>query len=385
MTTPPLPDAPFPEDRRAGTQEADLTGSERTLRTYPCPACGADLEFEIEQRRLSCPYCGEGRELTPPEQPYQEQDYYEALETLKEQRSQPDVDLGLDRQLECDSCGAIVNFHGHLTSQHCAYCGTPIQKEFGRGREPRLPIDAVLPFHITKDRADQALGRWVQSRWFAPNDFKRHARGNLAGIYLPFWTYDCLTHTSYSGQRGNHYWVTVGSGKEQKRVRRTRWWPASGQFRKFFDDVLVIASQSLSGKIARRLEPWPLGHCVPANPEVVAGFLAEQYQVPLERGFSEASQRIQSQLRTDVKTRIGGDEQRIHSMNVDHLAIHFKSVLLPVWLLGYQYQDCRYQVAVNAGTGEVQGNRPYSWIKIGLFAATLAGIAFTVWKVGFER
>ena len=49
-----------------------------------------------------------------------------------------------------------------------------------------------------------------------------------------------------------------------------------------------------------------------------------------------------------------------------------KHLLLPVWMLAYRYHDKPYRVFVNAGTGEVQGERPYSWVKI-LFAV-LAGV-----------
>lgn len=42
-------------------------------------------------------------------------------------------------------------------------------------------------------------------------------------------------------------------------------------------------------------------------------------------------------------------------------------------MLAYKYRDKSYQVVINAGTGEVHGDRPYSWIKI-MFTA-LAAIA----------
>jgi hypothetical protein len=41
--------------------------------------------------------------------------------------------------------------------------------------------------------------------------------------------------------------------------------------------------------------------------------------------------------------------------------------------LAYRYHQKVYQVMINAATGEVQGERPYSWVKILL--AVLAGLA----------
>jgi hypothetical protein len=46
--------------------------------------------------------------------------------------------------------------------------------------------------------------------------------------------------------------------------------------------------------------------------------------------------------------------------------------LLPVWMLAYRYKGKSYQVVVNAATGEVQGDRPWSAWKIAL--AVIAGL-----------
>ena len=65
-----------------------------------------------------------------------------------------------------------------------------------------------------------------------------------------------------------------------------------------------------------------------------------------------------------MRQRIGGDEQRISHQQTQYNGITYKHLLLPLWLLAYRYQDKVYQVAINAGTGEVQGERPYSVWKI---------------------
>ena len=39
-------------------------------------------------------------------------------------------------------------------------------------------------------------------------------------------------------------------------------------------------------------------------------------------------------------------------------------LLLPVWIGAYRFHDRVFQIAVNARTGEVQGDRPYSSVKI---------------------
>ena len=40
------------------------------------------------------------------------------------------------------------------------------------------------------------------------------------------------------------------------------------------------------------------------------------------------------------------------------------TALLPLWMFVYRYGDKPFHVYVNGATGEVQGERPYSWVKI---------------------
>ena len=123
----------------------------------------------------------------------------------------------------------------------------------------------------------------------------------------------------------------------------------------------------------RELEPWPLLAAVPFSPEAMAGFLAQTYSIPLDIGFSDfARPRIDGAIADEVRWRIGGDEQRIHSIHTRYDALTYKHLLLPVWMLAYRYHDRSYRVVVNATTGEVQGERPWSWIKITLAAVAAA-------------
>jgi len=84
-------------------------------------------------------------------------------------------------------------------------------------------------------------------------------------------------------------------------------------------------------------------------------------------------------IRDDVRSDIGGDEQRIHDVDTAYDRVTFKHLLLPVYLGAYRYKAKSYQILVNARTGEVFGERPYSAAKIALFvAAILAVVAIVI-------
>jgi len=342
---------------------------------FPCEGCGADLRFDIGVQNLKCPYCGYIKQIELPEEAeIAEQDFHEMLARLRQLHEQRDTqDHSGEQEVRCDSCGGTVLFVGSLTSTECPYCASPVQLSDIEQAKQRIPVDGVLPFLVDRNQARANLAAWVKSRWFAPNDFKRRGiEGKFNGVYLPYWTFDSHTATRYSGQRGEHYYVTVGSGKNRRRVRRTRWYPASGQFQRFFDDVMVLATGGMRRDMMEKLEPWPLAQCAPYNQQMLAGYLARTYEIDLEPGFAHARKRIEDALLQDVRQRIGGDTQRVHSVQTRHSAVSFKHLLLPTWLMSYRYREKPYQVMINAATGEVHGERPYSGIKITL--AVLAGL-----------
>jgi len=336
-------------------------------RIFPCDGCGADLVFHIGAQRLKCPYCGFVKAIAlAADAVIEEQDYHAMLERLRLlQESGADLELPGVSEVRCESCGGNVVFAGTLTSTACPYCASPIQRERIHAATQRVPVDGVLPFLIDRDRAARLLAEWVDSRWFAPNAFRRQgAKGEFNGVYLPFWTFDTLTANAFSGERGENYTVTVGVGKNRRTETRTRWYPASGRFQRFFDDVLVVASQGWPHGYVEALEPWPLGKCLPFTQQVLAGFFARTYDVHLDAGFLQARRLIDQALHQHVVGLIGGDRQRVHSIQTNYNAIRFKHLLLPVWMLAYRYHDRPFQVFINGATGEVQGERPYSWVKI---------------------
>ena len=66
----------------------------------------------------------------------------------------------------------------------------------------------------------------------------------------------------------------------------------------------------------------------------------------------------------DIRADIGGDQQVIQHMQVEHADTTFKSVFLPVWVAAFRFVGRPYRFVVNGRTGEVHGERPWSAWKI---------------------
>jgi DNA-directed RNA polymerase subunit RPC12/RpoP len=351
--------------------------SQNKIHRYPCPACGADLLYEPKDGFLSCPHCGHQETIPRSAEQIQERSFEQYLQIRPAQMEQ--LAAGA-LEVQCQSCGATVTFTPPEVARQCDFCGVQIVAQ-AKSADPMLAPEGVLPFRITQPQASAGLRDWLQSRWFAPNALKQFARPDaIQGVYLPFWTYDTNTTSHYTGERGEYYYVTEtysetdSQGKQVSRtrqVRHTRWHPASGTVTRWFDDVLVPATVSLAQNRLEALDPWDLAELQPYDPAFLSGFKAQRYQVDLAQGFERVKQVSAPVIQTDVRSAIGGNEQRIHNVSTHYSGISFKHLLLPVYAGAYRFNQKVYQIVVNGRTGEIQGDRPYSILKIASFVAAI--------------
>ena len=353
-----------------------------TQKQFPCQQCGAKLDFAPGTISLKCSYCGFENAIPQSEAQIEELDYRAFLSQAAEEHETHET-----QRVKCEKCAAETTMPPDTTSGTCPFCGANL---VFAGKSTRLiKPKYVLPFKVTQKQAFEDFRKWIKGLWFAPGDLKRYAQseGKLAGVYVPFWTYDSDTTSFYRGERGDHYWVTETYTTQEdgrtvtreRQVQRTRWTSVSGTVWNNFDDILILASKSLPKKYADRLEPWDLPNLVAYADEYLSGFRAESYQVDLADGFQEAQAVMDAGIRESIRRDIGGDEQRIHSVKTQYGKITFKHILLPVWLSAYRFRDKIFRILINARTGEVQGERPFSpWKIAAAVAAALVVIAIIV-------
>jgi predicted RNA-binding Zn-ribbon protein involved in translation (DUF1610 family) len=272
----------------------------------------------------------------------------------------------------CQSCGAQYSFDPDIHAGQCPFCGAPTVAATERHRQ--LPVTALLPFKIPRQQVREAFRRWLKKLWFAPSKLKEYGRGDtqISGMYVPYWTYDAATVSTYQGERGDYYQVpetyeTVENGRLVRRTRlvtKIRWTPVAGMVSRYFDEVLVLASHTLPRSTTERLEPWDLENLEPYRVEYLSGFRSAMYQVDLAQGFDYAREFMARVIREDIVRDIGGDQQRIHQVDTRYGDILFKHILLPIWVSAFRFKDKTYRFVVNGRSGEVQGERPYSPWKI---------------------
>lgn len=351
---------------------------------FPCHTCGADLRYNPSMQILECDHCGATEAIIG--QTKERKAAIRELDFRKAAKNNLSAeDIEEHRVVACENCGATVEFEPNIHAAECPFCATPLVTD--TGIERHIKPKALLPFALSEKEAHNKMTEWLGRLWFAPNGLKDYARKGrkMQGLYVPYWTYDADTKTAYTGQRGTVYYVTkrvavTVNDKRQyqmRQVAKVRWTAVRGRVARFFDDVLILASKSLPKKYTDNLAPWDLAALEPYRAEYLAGYRAESYTVPLEDGYKEARAYMNQMIARDVKFDIGGDRQRITTLDTRVSDITFKHVLLPIWLAAYKYRGETYRFVVNARTGKVQGERPYSIWKIALaifVALAIAGI-----------
>lgn len=342
--------------------------SETIQKETVCKGCSGKLQFAPGTNHLKCPYCGMENEIEVSKVVFEEIDFEKFVREFEGKETSVEV-----ATIKCQGCGAQTTFNPNVVSDSCPCCGAPLVIKDATTSHVIKP-KAILPFAIDQNKAFKEFGEWIKKLWFAPNKLKRYARqeGKLAGLYIPYWTYDSDTATDYTGERGDDYqttgtYTTIENGKlvtKTGTVTKTRWSNASGHVDKVFDDVLAVASKSLPKEYVEKLEPWDLQNLVPFNSSYLSGFKAESYQVDLREGFDDAKLKMNNAIHEAICSDIGGDHQKVHSANTTWKEITFKHLLMPIWISAYSFNNKIYRFLINGRTGEVQGERPYSWIKI---------------------
>lgn len=349
-----------------------------------CINCGAELTYKPGTTSITCEYCGYEEAIKIDEKGFEELELYPYLKEMGAQRHSEEISM-----LHCKNCGADQHVEENYKSLHCVYCGSPLVLEDAYTENWILP-GAVLPFQIEQKKSFVIFQKWVKRLWFAPNKLKKAALDPqfTKGLYLPYWTFDAQLYASYIGQRGEYYYETQrvrnANGKMvTQQVRKTRWYPASGEVSGFVDDTLIKASQQKSGRIPGKIAYWDLKKLQPFDSGFLSGFVTEKYTISLNEGHLHSKEVARDIAERWCRQDIGGDTQRVTSMDMQLSQETFKHILLPVYVSAYRYQGKEYNFFINGENGQISGTRPYSFWKIFLtvvFVIAVIGILVYFFK-----
>lgn len=361
-----------------GPREASSPGVEPSataISKFHCPACGGEAHWNPGKQALVCPYCGTESpaelQVRDHETVIVEHDLARALREI------PDSARGWAARktaVKCQSCQAISVFDPDKVGKRCEFCGASALVAYEEVKDPFRP-ESLLPLKIAETQARDLIRAWYGRQWFAPNNLNKKAiTDTVHAVYLPYWTFDANVFARWRADSGEYYYVQVNN----KRERRVKWTPASGELSHRFDDELVCASTGIHAGMLRRVEPFPTDTLVPYDPGYLAGWTVERYQIDLVAAAQRSRDVMNEKLRAICGRAVPGDTYRNLQVDAAFSDQTFKHILAPVWLMTYVYGTRSYQVIINGVTGTLAGSRPWSWIKIALAVVVVLVILYFI-------
>ena len=228
-----------------------------------CPGCGGTIgvKYDPESLNLTCPFCGLVSKLPQPGAVpvVQELDFNSALQRAS-------VNWGhVKKLIVCSNCGGQTLYDAEQITGACPYCGSTSVAPAADNPQIMAP-QTVIPFSISKDMAYKCYSDLMHRKLCLKRGVADSKLENLTGIYLPFWTFDALTVSSFTA----HYYVT-------KNVKQY----FSGIWNQNFDDLMIFASDKYRTHFMQKVQNFDFSKAVPYSPEYLAGIPAERYTVGL--------------------------------------------------------------------------------------------------------
>ena len=326
-----------------------------------CSSCGGTLRYDIASYGLVCDFCGTVRRLHRPEEGavIGDFDFATALRSSGN-------NWGIARRLvTCNSCGAQLLYDSDQMSGMCPFCGSAVVLS-AEDADCGVAPNAIIPFTLTKEQVAEKFYRWNKFAFWSPEKFRRgKVLGNLTPVYVPYWTFEADTVTSYTGKFGH----TTGSGDNATTVMYQRSGIAEKHIhdyhvcgsRKFFNDTRLNSVISFTDK-----------EFIPYTPDTVSGMTAEIYTIGIDEAWAYARNvGLKKAIMESTRENEHADSYSDLRFSTEFYNVKFRYVLVPVWLSGCRYGGKIYNVAASGTNGRGYCQRPLSIAKAVLFPIIL--------------
>lgn len=337
-----------------------------------CPSCGYNLVYDPKKRGLSCTHCGYDKPI--------DNKILNDERLLKEAKIH-NTDWSLEtRVFECSNCGAKTVFEPTQIAKACPFCSSSnvITVDDLPGMQP----SSIIPFDKSEEDINNIYKNWLKKKFFVPTKIKKEIpKGHVHGVYLPCYTFDMDTVSTYTGRLGKYYTRTVGSGKNARTVTEIRYFNIHGVEPYKFDDVLVNAGNKIEQVYLDKVQPFKTNLGFEYKIDYIAGFSAEHYSKDLDQGYEDSKKIVRPLIERNILSNYNYDVVSTLHINTEYDNITYKYVLIPVWFLHYKYKEKEYKVVFNGDTGKLTGKYPISPFKVLLvvmiFLIIISG--FLIW------
>ena len=311
-----------------------------------CPGCGASIgiKYDPEALNLTCPFCGLVSKLPQPGTvpSIEELDFNSALQRAS-------VNWGnIKKMITCANCGGSTIYDAEQVTGACPFCGSTSVTPAAENSQIMAP-QAVIPFAVTKEQTQLCFDNFINSRRVASKKVYGCKLENVIGIYLPFWTYDTLSVSSYEA----HTYETKYTPRQYFR----------GVMTQYFDDLVIYGSDKIRNQNIKRVQEFDFQRMVPYSPKYLAGIPAERYTVGLNDGWERAKTQIRDKIKRTLNRKYRM-KANIDAIVTSYYNVKFRYVLAPIYLATYTCGKNTHTVAINGQTGKTYCEVPTFLLKL---------------------
>lgn len=319
------------------------------------------MVFDSESGMLACPSCNR----------------QENIEELPEQYIVSTFSEEETKEYNCENCGAVLITEVETVATMCSFCGAGVV--IADRVTADLAPTKVLPFKISKAEAQRAFQKWCRNGLLTPKGFMTADRiKNITGMYVPFWLYDlnndvkvdavCTKVRTYT--RGDYIYT------------ETRYYKAYRHLNLDYLKVPVDASEKMDDTLMDRLEPFPYNELKSFKTPYLAGFIAEKYNYDDEELFPRAKQKISKYIDSYIRSTFANySSTSIKNKHIKTNNLNSRYVLLPVWIVVYDFNKMEHTFAMNGQTGKIVGKPPISKRKVAYWFSGIASSTLLILKI----
>lgn len=261
----------------------------------------------------------------------------------------------------CEGCGASMSYDASAQNLRCPFCGSEKLQAVKDAKV--LAPEAICPFATSREQAEATLKQFMGASFWRPGDLAQTSRvTKLTQVYVPYWIFSATAHTHWTADTSH---VPAGA--------RASWYPISGDHKQHYENVLVGASGALTPAETDALCPFDLRQAVSPEQVDLTNVVYEPFLVQRKYARPQAVAGFEQLELAACRALVPGSARNVH-VAVLLEGLIGRPVLLPVWIMAYQYRDRAYRFLVNGQTGRHTGEAPFSYTKF----AAVVGISIGV-------
>ena len=320
-----------------------------------CPSCGAVMKYVPEKQKLYCENCETCKDIE--------------FKAITEKRLWADRNKGTKstkewaketKNLKCKNCGASVVLNKLEYSKKCPYCESAL---IGENEELKsLTPDGIIPFKLSAMEASNKYVQGVKKKFFVPRAFKKAPPvENIKGIYIPSFSFDAKSNSTYKGTLADDDSYTDRNGNKRT---KTTYKNISGTHQSDNKDVIVESSSKLNQVQLTQILPYDMKQMVEFKQGFIMGYVVEQYETTVEECEKISKRIMEENIKRTILSKYHYDRVISFDMATQYTEEKYMYYLLPIYKCAFTYKKKEYTTFMNGQTGKVGGGFPISVWKV---------------------